>query len=120
MAKLALEPQCEALFESNSYGFRPGRKFADATWRIRHKLKYAACWVFDGDIEKCFDNIDYKILLKKLNSTPEIENQVKAWLETGIFEKGIPFFKLGKGTPQGSVISPLLANLALDGCQKVI
>lgn len=55
LAKLALKSQCKALFKSNSYGFRLGHKFADATWRIRHKLKYDACWVFDGNIEKCFD-----------------------------------------------------------------
>ena len=94
LAKLALEFQGEALFEFNSYSFRPDPKFANASWRIRYKLKYDACWVFDRDIKKYFDNINYKILLEKLSSTFEIENQVKAWLEAGIFEKRYTIFQL--------------------------
>jgi RNA-directed DNA polymerase len=120
LAKLALEPQWEALFESHSFGFRPGRKCADATWQIRHKLKYGACWVYDADIAKCFDQINHQALLEKLNTTPVIKSQMKAWLEAGIFEKGEAFPSLGIGTPQGGVLSPLLANIALDGAQKKI
>jgi RNA-directed DNA polymerase len=120
LAKLALEPQWEAYFESNSYGFRPGRKCADATWRIRHKLKYVSCWVYDADIAKCFDRISHNSLLYKLNTNQIINRQVKAWLEAGIFEKGDAFPSTGLGTPQGGVISPLLANIALDGAQEKI
>lgn len=99
LVKLALEPQWEALFESNSYGFRPGRKCADATWRIRHKMKYGSYWVFDGDIAKCFDQIDHKAILNKLNTIPVIEDQVKAWLKAGIFENGFELPNPRKGTP---------------------
>ena len=120
LAKLALEPQWEAIFESHSFGFRPGRKGADATWQIRHKLKYGSCWVYDADIAKCFDKINHKALLEKLNTTPIIQRQVQAWLEAGIFEKGDAFPCTGIGTPQGGVISPLLANIALDGGQHAI
>lgn len=120
LAKLALEPQWEARFESHSFGFRPGRKSADATWQIRHKLKYGACWVYDADIAKCFDKINHQSLLNKLDTTPVIHRQVQAWLEAGIFEKGDAFPSTGLGTPQGGVISPLLANIALDGAQQKI
>lgn len=120
LVKLALEPQWEALFESNSYGFRPGRKAVDATWRIRNKMREGSFWVFDGDIKKCFDNINHDVLLEKLNTTLDIKNQVESWLNAGLFEKGPIFFNPGKGIPQGAVISSLLANIVLDGCQKEI
>lgn len=120
LAKLALEPQMEAVFEPHSFGFRPGRKGADATWQIRHKLKYGPLWVYDADIKKCFDRISHKSLLEKIPSTEKIKTQVKAWLEAGIFEKGEAFPSTGVGTPQGGVISPLLANIALDGAQNRI
>ena len=120
LAKLAMEPQWEALFESNSFGFRPGRKGADATWRIRHKLKYGSCWVYDADIAKCFDRINHQALLQKVNGIPVLQAQIKAWLKAGIFEKGEAFPNTGLGTPQGGVLSPLLANIALDGAQKKI
>jgi len=120
LAKFALEPQMEATFESHSYGFRPGRKAADATWLIRHKLKYGPLWVYDADIEKCFDKIQHKALLEKIDTTFPLKNQIKAWLEAGIFDKGEAFFSGGLGTPQKGVISPLLANIAFNGGQSKI
>lgn len=121
LAKFALEPQMEAIFENHSYGFRPGRKANDATWLIRHKLKYGPMWVYDADIKKCFDRISHKTLINKVSTNTSIKNQIKAWLEAGIFEKGEEAFPTqGIGTPQGGVISPLLANLALDGAQSKI
>jgi RNA-directed DNA polymerase len=120
LTRFALEPQMEALFESHSYGFRPGRKANDATWLIRHKLKYGSMWVYDADIKKCFDRISHTTLIDKISTSTSVKNQIKAWLEAGIFEKGEAFPPQGIGTPQGGVISPLLANIALDGAQKKI
>ena len=120
LAKLALEPEWEARFESHSFGFRPGRRCQDATCRIRHKLRYYPCWVYRADISGCFDQIDHTALLNKLGSIPTIQTQVEAWLKAGVFENGLPFPNPGRGTPQGGVISPLLANIALDGMQQKI
>jgi len=121
LAKLALEPQLEAYMEPNSFGFRPARKAMDATWRIRHKFKYGAMYVYDADVEKCFDRISHEALLTKLQvAHPILQRQIQAWLEAGIFENGRPFPSSGSGTPQGGVISPLLANWALDGMQAAI
>ena len=120
LAKFALEPQIKALFENHSYGFRPGIKAADATWLIRQKLKYAPQWVYDADIKKCFDRIYHERLLQKISTIPILKHQIRAWLLAGIFEKGEAFPSTGLGTPQGGVISPLLANIALDGAQKKI
>lgn len=120
LIKLALEPEWEARFEEHSFGFRPGRRCPDATWRIRHKLRYAPCWVYNAEIEKCFGCINHLALLNKLRSLPLIQIQVRAWLEAGIFDKGEPFPSSGIGTPQGGVILPLLANIALDGIQEKV
>jgi RNA-directed DNA polymerase len=120
LVKFALEPEWEARFENNSYGFRPGRSAIDATWRIRHKLRFGPQWVWDVDIAKCFDRIDHKALLMKLNAPLEIQVQVEAWLNAGIFIGGHAYPSAGMGTPQGGVISPLLANIALDGLQEEI
>lgn len=125
LAKLALEPQWEAIFEPNSYGFRPARGCHDAIEAIflalHHKVpKY----VYDADIRKCFDRIDHKSLIGKLNTFPEMEEQISAWLRADIMEgyannpKTILSPQLG--TPQGGVISPLLANIALHGLENHI
>jgi RNA-directed DNA polymerase len=126
LALLALEPEWEAVFEPNSYGFRKGRSCHDAIEAIflylRHKrTKY----VYDADIQKCFDRIDHSVLLKKLNTFPQMERQVEAWLKAGIMEGYVnnPKFyekvsKNDKGAPQGGVISPLLANIALHGLES--
>lgn len=123
LVKLALEPQWEATFEANSYGFRPGRRSHDAIEAIFLNLRHdRPKWVFDADIRKCFDRISHKALLAKLNTYPQLEKQVKAWLEAGVMEgyantpKDIEAVKLG--TPQGGVISPLLANIALHGLEN--
>nr|AXC47253.1 hypothetical intron-encoded HNH endonuclease [Pediastrum duplex] len=123
LVKLALEPQWEAAFEANSYGFRPGRCAHDAIEAIFLNLRHdRPKWVFDADIRKCFDRISHKALLAKLDTYPQLEKQIKAWLEAGVMEgyantpKEIEAVKLG--TPQGGVISPLLANIALHGLEE--
>lgn len=123
LAKFALEPEWEAVFEPNSYGFRPARCTQDAIESIFAGLRQKTNkWIFDADIRKCFDRIDHKALLKKLDTFPEMEKQVKAWLEADIMEGYANAPKDIKpsvmGTPQGGVISPLLANIALHGLEN--
>ena len=119
LVKLALEPEWEALFEPNSYGFRPGRSSHDAIDAIYKKLSQKARYVLDADIAKCFDKIDHDALLRKLNTFPTIRRQVRAWLKAGVMD-GNTLFPTSLGTPQGGVISPLLANIALHGMENRI
>jgi RNA-directed DNA polymerase len=114
LVKMALEPYWEAKFEDTSYGFRPGRSAHDAVARIYLVINKKPNYVLDADISKCFDKIDHAYLLKKLQCPTPVRNQVKSWLKAGIMDKGA-FEKPVAGTPQGGVISPLLANIALDG-----
>jgi RNA-directed DNA polymerase len=119
LVKLALEPEWEARFEPNSYGFRPGRCPQDAIEAIFNHTCFKPKYVLEADIEKCFDRIDHQALLAKLNSLPTINRQVRGWLKAGIFENG-EIFPSEAGTPQGGVISPLLANIALHGLETAI
>ena len=119
LAKLALEPEWEARFEPNSYGFRPGRSCHDAVGAIFNAIRYKAKFVLDADIAKCFDRINHGELLRKLNTFPTLRRQVKSWLKSGVMDGG-QLFPTSEGTPQGGVISPLLANIALHGMEERI
>lgn len=119
LVKLALEPEWEAVFEPNSYGFRPGRSCQDAIEAIFSAIKQKAKFVLDADIAKCFDRIDHEQLLRKLNTFPTLRKQIRAWLKAGVME-GKQLFPTSEGTPQGGVISPLLANIALHGMENRI
>ncbi len=119
LVKLALEPEWEAKFEPNSYGFRPGRSCHDAIEAIFNAIKSKAKYVLDADIAKCFDRINHGELLKKLNTFPTLRRQIKAWLNSGVMD-GKQLFPTSEGTPQGGVISPLLANIALHGMEERI
>lgn len=113
---LAFCPQWEAEFEAKSYGFRPGRSVMDAMEAIFLGISKKPKWVLDADISKCFDQIDHEYLLDKCNTYPEIKNQLKSWLKAGILD-GESYAFPEMGTPQGGIISPLLANIALHGIQ---
>jgi len=119
LVKLGLEPQWEATFEENSYGFRPARSPHDAIEAIFNTIRYVPKYVLDADIAGCFDNIDHNKLLAKLNTYPTLGKQVKAWLKSGVMENK-DLTTTEKGTPQGGVISPLLANIALHGMELEI
>jgi len=119
LIKLALEPEWEARFEPNSYGFRAGRSCHDAIEAIFNAIRYEPKYVLDADIAKCFDRINHESLLKKLNTFPTIRRQVRAWLKAGVMD-GKQLFPTSEGTPQGGVISPLLANIALHGMEERI
>jgi RNA-directed DNA polymerase len=122
LCKLALEPEWEAKFEPNSYGFRPGRSAQDAIKAIYYNLHYNVDkYVFDADIRKCFDMINHEALLSKLNTFPLMRDQISAWLKAGIFDQYANTPKVSTpdmGTPQGGVISPLLANISLHGLEE--
>jgi RNA-directed DNA polymerase len=119
LGKLALEPEWEARFEPNSYGFRPGRSCQDAIDAIFNSIRYKPKFVYDADIKGCFDNINQEKLLKLMWTYPAMKHAVKGWLKAGMLE-GDVFAPTETGTPQGGVISPLLANIALTGMEKMI
>jgi RNA-directed DNA polymerase len=119
LVKLALEPEWEARFEPNSYGFRPGRCPQDAIEAIFNHIRLKPKYVLEADIEKCFDRISHTALLAKLNSIAPINRQVQGWLKAGILENGA-ITPPEAGTPQGGVLSPLLTNIALHGLEAAL
>jgi RNA-directed DNA polymerase len=116
---MALEPEFEANFEANSYGFRPGRSPIDAMKQIQLCCQQAEKFVLAADIAKCFDRIDHDKLLELSGQKGKVRRQIEAWLNSGNIFEGI-FETTEAGTPQGGVISPLLSNIALDGMEKII
>jgi len=116
LVKQALEPEWEAVFEPNSYGFRPGRSAHDAIEAIFNTICLKPKYALDADLEKCFDKINHTALLSKLNTLQLIHRLVRDWLKAGVMEEGRLLFPEA-GTPQGGVISPLLANIALHGLE---
>jgi RNA-directed DNA polymerase len=115
---LALAPIAETLGDKNSYGFREGRRCADALEQCFTVLsrKTSAPWVLEGDIRACFDEISHEWLLQHV---PMDKWMLRAWLEAGYWEKE-QLFPTTAGTPQGGLISPLLANFALDGLEQTV
>ncbi len=112
---LALEPVSETLADRNSYGFRPMRSTADAIEQcfVNLSRKSSAQWVLEGDIKGCFDNIDHQWLIDHVLMDSVI---LRKWLNAGYLESD-QFHSTVAGTPQGGIISPVLANLALDGLE---
>jgi RNA-directed DNA polymerase len=114
LAYLAFCPQWEAKFEAGSYGFRPGRSVADAMEAVFLGISKKPKWVLDADISKCFDEINHQYLLDKCHTFPELQRQIRSWLKAGILDVKTELFP-EMGTPQGGILSPLLANIALHG-----
>jgi RNA-directed DNA polymerase len=119
LAKLALEPEWEARFEPNSYGFRPGRSAHDAIEAIFQSICLKAKYILDADIAQCFDRINHTALLAKLETFPALRRSIRAWLKAGVMEED-QLFPTPTGSPQGGVISPLLANIALHGLETAV
>ena len=117
LVKLALEPEWEARFEPNSFGFRSSRGCHDAIEGIFDKIYMKNRYVLDADITGCFDNINHTALLDKINTYPTLRRQLKSWLKAGCITNGV-FEPTKRGTPQGGIISPLLANIALHGLEE--
>lgn len=120
IVKNSLEPAYEAHFEGTSYGFRPGRSSHDALGKIYliarpNKNKK---WVLEVDYEGCFDNIAHEPLMKAIGNFPG-RKLIHQWLKAGYVDNGT-FHDSDKGTPQGGIISPLLANIALHGMEEAL
>jgi RNA-directed DNA polymerase len=112
---LALDPIAEWLADPNSYAFRKERCQADALTQCFNILSQQnrAKWVFEGDIKACFDRISHEWLLKNVPMDKVI---LSKWLKAGFIDKYV-FYPTDAGVPQGGIISPVLANLALDGLE---
>jgi RNA-directed DNA polymerase len=117
--KQAREPEWEACFEANSYGFRAGRGSHDAMEAIFLDISRKPKYVLDADIHGCFDHISHQALLNKLATYPVMRRAIRAWLRAGVMEAG-PYSLTQEGTPQGGVVSPLLMNIALDGMEAAV
>jgi RNA-directed DNA polymerase len=115
---LALQPLAEVQADGHSYGFRPRRCVADAIKQCFNVLAqdFRAKWVLEGDIKACFDQISHQWLI---DHVPMDKTILQRWLKAGFIDKEV-FNRTDAGTPQGGIISPILANLALDGLQARI
>jgi len=115
---LALDPIAESKADRTSFGFRRKRSCADAEEQCFCALsrRNSAPWVLEGDIKGCFDNISHEWLL---THAPMERRILRQWLKAGYMEEGA-YFDTDSGTPQGGVISPVLANLALDGLEFLL
>ena len=125
VCKMILEPIYEADFEESSYGFRPGRSSKDAMTAIKGHLKEGKSEVYDADLSKYFDTIPHdklQIALKQRIADPRILKLINKWLKVPVYEDGK--YKSGKdnhnGTPQGGVISPLLANVYFHLIDRIV
>lgn len=115
---MALEPVAEATADTRSYGFRKERCTMDAVQQCHNVLRkgYSPEWILEGDIKGCFDHISHEWLL---NNIPMDKVMLQKWLKCGfVFNKQL--FPTEEGTPQGGIISPTLANMTLDGLQKIL
>ncbi len=118
--KLIIEPIFESNFEESSYGFRPNRSCHHAVLEVRKYLNYGYNEIIETDIADCFGTIPHRELLEmvaKRICDKKILRLIKLFLKAGVLESGKEH-KTGKGTPQGGVISPLLANIYLDNIDK--
>ncbi len=119
IVKNALEPEWESVFEPNSYGFRPGRSCQDAIGQSYIRTCSGRdTWVLEADIKGCFDNFDHESILNIVGNFPKKE-LIKGWLKAGFVFQG-KFNPTEEGTPQGGVISPLIANIGLHGLETYI
>jgi len=116
--KLALAPVAETTADGNSYGFRESRSCADAIQAGFNALNKpnSATWILEADIAGCFDNISMQWMLDNIMMDKII---LRKWLAAGYVENGITY-PSRKGTPQGGIISPTLANMTLDGLEEVV
>ena len=116
--RLALDPIAETRADPNSYGFRRHRSCADAMQQLHIVLsqEQSAKYILDADIKACFDRIDHDWLIANIPMDAAI---LRAWLKCGYLEKTL-YYDTNTGTPQGGIISPVLANMTLDGLEAML
>jgi len=114
----ALDPIAETLADPNSYGFRKERSCADALEQCATVLSNSTRpqWILEGDIQSCFDKISHPWLLSHIPMEKTILNK---WLKAGYMDKSV-LYPTENGTPQGGISSPVLANMALDGLERIL
>lgn len=115
VVKIYFEPQVEPHFHADSYGYRPGKSAIDAL-DVTRKRCWKYDWVLEFDIRGLFDNIDHELLMKavcKHTETPWVILYIQRWLKASFVMSDGTVLERTKGTPQGGVISPVLANLFL-------
>lgn len=115
--QLVIEPIFEHQFAEHSYGFRPGRGCKDALRRVQALLDEGGTWVVDADLKRYFDTIPKDRLMSRVAeriADSRVLALIESYLDQGVMEGLARYEPTGKGTPQGAVISPLLANLYLD------
>lgn len=118
IVKNALEPIWEAQFEANSYGFRIGRSYCSIEQCFLRLQGNRDTWVLDADISGFFDHISHETILNTMGNFPA-RNLIKQWLKAGYIDQG-QFHDPESGTPQGGIISPLLANIGLHGLENFL
>ena len=119
VVKMYLEPRLESVFVENSYGYRPNKNAHSAIQKVQRNVRRYS-WVIDLDIQEFFENVSHELLLKALGkhvSEKWVLMYIKRWLEAPVILEDVTIkISTGKGTPQGGVISPLLANLYMHYC----
>jgi len=115
---LSLDPIAEAMGDITSFAFRKNRSIHDAGQYLFNLLgrRISAQWILEGDIKGCFDNISHEWLMKNIKMN---KRMLKKFLKSGYKEQG-KLFPTEEGTPQGGIISPILANITLDGLEKML
>ena len=118
LEQFALDPVSETTADQHSYGFRKKRSCHDAISACYNalRLKGSAQWILEADIKGCFDHIDHEWMMA---NTPTRKSKLKRWLKAGYLERKV-FNPTQEGTPQGGIISPTLANMALDGLEALL
>lgn len=118
LEQLSLDAISECTADKHSYGFRMKRSVHDAIGACYNALrkKGSADWILEGDIKGCFDNLDHQWML---NNIPMNKSKLRKWLEAGYMEEGM-LYPTPAGTPQGGIISPVLANMTLDGLEALL
>ena len=122
LCKGSIQPIYEVMAEANVYGFRPARSTHDAIDAIFKGTGQKQKYVLEGDLTAFFDNIKPEAILESeviQRTDKETQKQIQAWIEAGVIDKNV-FCKTSKGTPQGGVISPLLANIAFMGMETML
>ena len=115
--RMVIEPICEVTFAEHSYGFRPGRGCQDALRRVQHLLEEGGTWIVDADLKSYFDTIPKDRLMRRVEeriADGRVLALIRSYLDQGVMEELRSYEAGEEGTPQGAVISPLLANIYLN------